>query len=421
MAKVEAFIGNHLDLPEFNIINRQESPSGVILYTVEPKEAPAKCPSCGGKLNIHKKVERKVKDLDEFGKQVGILVKGRSYICKTCGETVRVDYPSLHKQMTQRLAEHIMRDTFREGTFTEVAKKYHVSTSTAKELFEERGRERWAEYRLITPTVLGIDEVHLNNAYYGVFVRVDKQNGGIIELSEKRTKQAIIDVLERMDQPENLKFVTIDMWRPYADAVHSVFPEVPVVVDHFHVIKELTRSLDSVRSETCKRLSNVRERKSLKRNRFLLLSNHESLSPKDIKFLQELFDNYPQFKIPYDLKESFRNIYSLAKSREEAMQFFHEWCDECKRLKVTAFDKFIGMVYNWQQEIFAYFDYPDLDRTNAQTESFNRSIRNVARDGRGYSFENLRTKMIFREKTPDSTRFDFDAFLLMNDDDTDDE
>ena len=182
-----------------------------------------------------------------------------------------------------------------------------------------------------------------------------------------------------------------------------------------------TRSLDSVRSETCKRLSSVRERKSLKRNRFLLLSNHESLSPKDIKFLQELFDNYPQFKIPYDLKESFRNIYSLAKSREEAMRFFREWCDECERLKVTAFDKFIGMVYNWQQEIFAYFDYPDLDRTNAQTESFNRSIRNVARDGRGYSFENLRTKMIFREKTPDSTRFDFDAFLLMNDDNTDDE
>lgn len=29
--------------------------------------------------------------------------------------------------------------------------------------------------------------------------------------------------------------------------------------------------------------------------------------------------------------------------------------------------------------------------------------------------------MIFREKTPDSTRFDFDAFLLMNDDNTDDE
>ena len=224
-----------------------------------------------------------------------------------------------------------------------------------------------------------------------------------------------------MDQPENLKFVTIDMWRPYVDAVHSVFPEVPAVVDHFHVIKELTRSLDSVRSETCKRLSSVRERKSLKRNRFLLLSNHESLSPKDIKFLQELFDNYPQFKIPYDLKESFRNIYSLAKSREEAMRFFREWCDECERLKVMAFDKFIGMVYNWQQEIFAYFDYPDLDRTNAQTESFNRSIRNVARDGRGYSFENLRTKMIFREKTPDSTRFDFDAFLLMNDDNTDDE
>ena len=60
--------------------------------------------------------------------------------------------------------------------------------------------------------------------------------------------------------------------------------------------------------------------------------------------------------------------------------------------------------------LFAYFDFTGDDRTNAQTESLNRAIRNVARDGRGYSFQNLRTKMVFYKKPTGSTRFNFDAF-----------
>ena len=267
-------------------------------------------------------------------------------------------------------------------------------------------------------TALLWTDLDIQNRTISVSKQYVKNPNGELALTRPKTETSV----RKVSIPQEAVDLLIAEHSKHPDNPY-MFPS-PITGEMYYpdsIVNLHTRSLDSVRSETCKRLSSVRERKSLKRNRFLLLSNHESLSPKDIKFLQELFDNYPQFKIPYDLKESFRNIYSLAKSREEAMRFFREWCDECERLKVTAFDKFIGMVYNWQQEIFAYFDYPDLDRTNAQTESFNRSIRNVARDGRGYSFENLRTKMIFREKTPDSTRFDFDAFLLMNDDNTDDE
>lgn len=131
----------------------------------------------------------------------------------------------------------------------------------------------------VTPRVLGIDEVHLNNAYYGVFVNVDRQNGGIIELSEERSKNAVIDVLKRLENPENLCYVTMDMWRPYYDAVQSVFPGIPVIIDHFHVIKELSRSLDSIRAGLCKSIKDTKTRVSLKHNRFLLLKSSEELTP----------------------------------------------------------------------------------------------------------------------------------------------
>ena len=61
---------------------------------------------------------------------------------------------------------------------------------------------------------------------------------------------------------------------------------------------------------------------------------------------------------------------------------FDEWCVECEQLGITAYNGFITMIRNWEPQIFAYFDFTGDDRTNAQTESLNRAIRNVARDGR---------------------------------------
>ena len=51
---------------------------------------------------------------------------------------------------------------------------------------------------------------------------------------------------------------------------------------------------------------------------------------------------------------------------------------------------------NWKPYILNYFD--DERVTNAFTESFNAKIRRVYRDGRGYTFERLRAKVLFTDK-----------------------
>ena len=51
---------------------------------------------------------------------------------------------------------------------------------------------------------------------------------------------------------------------------------------------------------------------------------------------------------------------------------------------------------NWKTYILNYFD--DERVTNAFTESFNAKIRRVYRDGRGYTFERLRAKVLFSDR-----------------------
>lgn len=123
-------------------------------------------------------------------------------------------------------------------------------------------------------------------------------------------------------------------------------------------------------------------------------------------------DDYPELRNIYLFKETFRDIYSDAGSSTEARDMFTEWKEEWVEADVRAYDELIRTVESWSSEIFAYFDYPDMDRTNAQTESLNRRIRTIARDRRGYSFEVLRKKVILNTYRLDSRgRFSFKDFL----------
>ena len=386
-------MSNEIDLPEFNIIEKEVTDDGDCIYILELINKPTLCPICGAKLHKHKSITRKVRDLNQFGHQVGLVIKGHRYRCsnKECGSFVGESYESIQEgsQLTNRLRDTIKRESML-STFKELAELYNVSTSTVAELFKEETAELNKQYKLIAPKVLGIDEVHLKKNYYGVFVNINENR--IIEIKENRNKTTVIKFIQSMDDRGNIECVTMDMWKPYKDAVNTVLPNVPVVIDKFHVIKELQKSLDEMRKNVSRVIKEQKERVSLKNNRTLMLKSAENLSSREYEKLNLLLDKYPAFKIPYDLKEAFRAIYDC-NSREEAENTFIEWINECHAQGISGYDSFIETVCNWHTEIFNYFDYR---YTNAATESLNATIRELDREGRGYAFETLRDKVVLK-------------------------
>ena len=60
------------------------------------------------------------------------------------------------------------------------------------------------------------------------------------------------------------------------------------------------------------------------------------------------------------------------------------------------FEGFLSIVKNWRPEILAYFDRP---ATNGYTEGVNAAIRQIDRQGRGYSFDVLRARLLYKEVT----------------------
>lgn len=385
-------MANELHLDEFKIIGIDRSDDGSLVYKVEPENEEAACLNCGSINTVcNGTLTRYVRDLPSFGHQVALLVRQHRYLCRDCGKTCVHELESVEgsARITNRLREQIKRESL-NATFSAVAAKYDLSVTSVKKIFDEYVEERqnaWVKY---SPEILGIDEAHLCNNMRGVFV--DVKNHGLIEMLSKRDKATVIAYLRSLPGKSDIKVVTMDMWRPYRDAVRDTLPQAMIVIDKFHVIKEVNNALEAVRKEFQKTLTKER-RISLKNSRWLMLRNTEDLNCEESRRLEQLLQVYPELAVPYQLKEAFRDIYESG-NRYIAEEKFHCWCE----LIPANLEPFLAVrdtVLNWYAEIFNYFDYP---YTNAITESINNIIKSIEKAGRGYTFEVIRAKILYGTK-----------------------
>lgn len=392
-----------ISLPELEITEKMTDENNDCTYQATVKTSPSECPECGSAHIVkHKKHDRMVRDLNEYEHRVGIIIHGHRYQCKECGNTFGEELDCVDKsgRLTKRLIAKIRLECF-DKTFKDIADEYGISQPSVKRIFEDYVDELSESFTPYSPQVLGIDEVHLHSQYCGVFVDVLGQK--VIEMTENRNKVTVKKFLESLPDNHKIQCVTMDMWQPYKDAVLDVLGDVPIVIDKFHIIKELNRALEEIR-RTLRKDMEKESRVSLKNMRFLFLTGGENLTPRQSKQLDILLEAYPQFKTPYYLKEAFRNIYQFAETREEAEQLYADWVQANADEECHAYDGFINTVGNWHTEIFNYFDNR---YTNAQTESLNNVIREVDRAGRGYTFPVLRAKILYRHITAKKGKFTF--------------
>ena len=392
-----------IGLPELEITERTIDENNDYTYQATVKVSPSECPECGSAHIVkHKKHDRMIRDLNEYEHRVGIVIHGHRYQCKDCGNTFGEELNCVDKsgRLTRRLIIKIQLECF-DKTFKDIADEYGISQPSVKRLFEDYVDELSKSYTLYSPQVLGIDEVHLHSQYCGVFV--DVLGKKVIEMTENRNKVTVKKFLESLPENHKIQCVTMDMWQPYKDAVTDVLDDVPIVIDKFHIIKELNKALEDIR-RTLRKDMEKESRVSLKNMRFLFLTGGENLTPRQSKQLDLLLETYPQFQTPYLLKEAFRNIYQFAETRAEAEKQYAEWVQANADEDCHAFDGFISTVANWHTEIFNYFDNR---YTNAQTESLNNVIREVDRAGRGYTFPVLRAKILYRHITAKKGKFTF--------------
>jgi transposase len=398
-----------LDLPCLRTVRYVKTRHDVVVEAEVTLRPPDRCPACGSFLFIRNGAPpHSVKDLPVLNRRARVFFKWQRYLCQVCQNSWQQPLPGLDTRagMTDRLVTFIEEESMRMQSFARVAEAAGVSAHTVRNVFAALAVRLESSVGAARefPRRVGFDECYVDGVARFVVTDLDRRR--TFEMLPKKDGVTVTRYLVQVPRSERVSVVVIDMWKTYRDIVRRHFPQAAIVVDKFHVLTKANDAVMAVRRRVRDRLPPARREMCMtnssghkgkgKRSRFLLLKRAYRLSEKEKKTLEGWKEEYPEIAAVYDLKEEIYDIWEL-RHRAEAERRYDDWarrvCAHPLDL-APAFRELLRAVANWRAEVFNYFDHP---YTNGQTESRNNVIKTMQRMGRGYDFETVRARMLYRE------------------------
>ena len=375
---------------------RREGEHEVLYLWCTHRDEVALCPHCGSlSTKIHQEEPRSIRHLDVWGKKTFIHFLSRRFKCEDCGRTFVEELPFVDSHRRQSIAfeRHIYQACL-TSTRKAVAVREGLSHSTVKDIFNF-----WAAMkRMSTATypirILGIDELSIKKRHRQfVLVLSDIDRKCIVAILPDREKKTLANWIDALSphEKQSIRFVSIDMWAPYDQAACGKLPHAKVVVDRFHVMKQLNTRLTQLRTKYQKE-STDEMKNLLKGSRWILVRNRAELSPKETEHLDSILKTCPDLRSLYLLKEEFRTVFEKIHCREKAARFMDAWVLKAKRTGNKYLLKFVATFKNWREEILNYF----IERiTNGFVEGLNNGLRTMIRSAYGYrNFANFRLRAL---------------------------
>ena len=137
------------------------------------------------------------------------------------------------RSMTKRLLKSIQEQSM---------SKTFVDEKTIRNVFKDYVALKEREYQFETPKWLGIDEIHIIRRPRLVLTNIERRT--IYDIKPNRNKETVIQRLSEISDRTYIEYVTMDMWKPYKDAVNTILPHAKVVVDKFHVVRMANQALE---------------------------------------------------------------------------------------------------------------------------------------------------------------------------------
>lgn len=244
------------DLAEFQIERQQWQEDGCIHVEVRAKTTQATCPTCHKvSRKVHDTRRREKRDIPLRGYQIRISVKKRRFRCFSCQKTFteRDHACGWRRRTTARLRDDLASQA-QKRPIAHIAQEAGVGPRFIQECFEQSMEERMAKQgrtleetaSLPTPRFLGIDEFARRKGHVYETILCDLEHRTVLEVSEGRTLEEVKRLLERLNNPERVEAVSMDMSASFRPAVQLCLPKAHIVVDHFHVIQHVMKAFKKI-------------------------------------------------------------------------------------------------------------------------------------------------------------------------------
>lgn len=372
---------------------------------------PEYCPKCGCinkgaqdiiKWNWKRNCKVKIPKISNYHSL--LLLDKQRFLCKHCHRTfiATTNIVDFHKQISNQTKLAITLDLMNKGSEKDISIRNNVSTNSTNRILDEISKDKLVKNNGHLPSSLGIDEFMATRDTIGkmAFIIIDQNNRNIFDINNSRKSIDIEKYFRRYPKSERdkVKFITLDLFKPYYSLMHHLFRNAILIPDRFHIVIQFRNALDKTRISICKK-SNPNYRK-LKKYWKLILKNEDDLDSKK-KFYS------PNFR--KQVTESYIVSY-LINSNITLKATYNYYQGLLKALKNRDKEKFLSIIHNSSTLISDYakkanktllemkkyiinsFDY---NLSNGITEGTNNVIKQMKHTACGYrKFSHLKARIM---------------------------
>ena len=389
-------------LDEFEVTGAAERDDGVLEVMVRARSEQAACPSCGTfSGRVKQRRAQRVRDLHSFARPVVLVWDKRRFRCDAPGCVGSFTESSAQiparKRLTERLRRGVAAAALDRSTAA-VARSFRVGWHTAWDAVAAAAGEKLAARPASPPRRVGVDETTFRRPRRFMTGIVDLETSRLWDIFEGRSKAALADRLRALgDAAAAIEAVVIDPFAPYRAAVRELLPHAVHVADRFHIERLANTAVTDTRCRVQQQTTGHRGRKGdpLYTARRDLTRAQQRLTERGRERLEAAFDadDTLDLKSTWILKEALRDLYDST-SRAQAERELADWHRWAAVYDVEETNRLAGTLTQWQTEILAYFD---TGLTNGATEGRNLIIKQVKRQGFGYTNpHNYRLRVLYR-------------------------
>jgi len=295
---------------------------------------------------------------------------------------------------TKRFAFYVGRRC-RASAIKDVAHELHLDWKTVKDLDKQYMKEQLRRTGKPRPKAIGIDEISIRKGHEYRIVVSDLEKRRPVWFGGKDRSEESMDEFYRYLGEKSSKKVALavmDMWKPFEKSTRKNIPRAAILYDKFHVMRHLGEALDEIRKQEYSRLSG-KNRKYIKGQKFILLSNRENLTLDGKTSLKALLKINKCLNTAYLLKESFGQLWDY-QTEIWARKFFDNWKKSLRWQRLKPYEKFTKIIEKHWDGIAAHIRKEDKISLGF-VEGLNNKIRVFQRRAYGLRDEEyLRLKVL---------------------------
>ena len=398
------FYDNCLEIKKINGINTKIF-HGYLTYT------PEYCPHCGCinggfhdiiKWNFKRNCKIKIAKVANYN--TILLLDKQRFFCKNCNRTftASTNVVDFHKQISNDTRLSVILDLMNKGSEKDISIRNNISTNSVNRILDEISNDTIVKNNGLLPEVLGIDEFSATKDTISklAFIIIDQTNKNIFDINPSRKSLDIKQYFRNYPKKERdkVKYITLDLYKPYYKLMHSLFRKAILIPDRFHIVIQARNALDKTRINLCKK-SNPNYKK-FKKYWKLLLKDKRDLDKKKKKYQTCFKKEMTQYDIVSyllntneELYETYQIYQSILYSVDTRNKEIFLSIINGKNKKVSKYmKKALKTFRNMKKYILNAFDY---EYSNGIVEGTNNLIKQIKHTAYGYrKFKHLKARVM---------------------------